>query len=107
MEAEDTFFEVYTPDFSDISRLGTDAYLEMNYKSSHDIVVSIYVDNRTFQSSVIVLRAKESWNKIYIDFTSVFSILGQATNYNIGIGFQKPVGPVGEIFLDNIKLIHY
>lgn len=107
LESNETFFEVYTPTFSSVAPSGTDVYLEMNYKCTHDIVVSIYTDNRQFQNSVLVLRARSEWNKIYIDFSNVFSTLFAATNYNIAIGFTTGLGETGEIHLDNIKLVHY
>ncbi len=107
LSTEQTFFEVYTPQFSDISRLGVSAYLELNYKSSHDFVISIYNDNRTVQNSVLVLRSKSEWNKVYVDFTPVFSTLFNAFNYNIAIGYEKPLGQAGELHLDNIKFVHY
>lgn len=102
-----TFFEAYTPAFSDISRLGISAYLELNYKCTHDVVISIYTNNRQNQFSVLVLRNRLEWNKIYIDFTPVFSTLFNAQDYNIAIGYQKPIGQIGELHLDNIKFVHY
>ena len=107
LETNETFFEVYTPTFSDIPRRGEPVYLEMNYRNTHDVVVSIYTNSRSAQYSVIVLRPKSDWNKVYIDFSTVFSTLTTAVDFKIAIGFTKPQGEVGEIHLDNVKLIHY
>jgi hypothetical protein len=107
LENEDTFFELYTPTFSTIPRNGTAVFLEMDYKCTHDIVVSIYYDGLNNQESVINLRSKVVWNKIYIDLTNVLKTLSTAINYRVAIGFKKPVGEIGELNLDNVKLIHY
>lgn len=107
LEADETFFEAYTPAFSDINRLGIAAYLEMDYKCTHDVVISVYSDSRTNQFSVINLKSTAVWNKIYIDFTSVFSTLSTATDFNIAIGYQKPTGQVGVLNVDNIKFVHF
>ncbi len=107
LDFHETFFEVYTPPFSDIPTIGTPVYMEMDYKCSHDLVISIYTDNFSRQNGVIVLRPKETWNKVYIDFTNVFSTLSLANNYNIAIGMQKGTDSRGAVHLDNVKLIHY
>ncbi len=107
LESDETFFEAYTPAFSDISRLGVPAYLELDYKCSHDVVISVYTDSRAQQFSVLVLRCQNEWNKIYVDFTPVFSTLSTATNYNIAIGYTKPVGEIGELHVDNIKFLKF
>jgi hypothetical protein len=106
LESEDTFFEIYTPTFSSIPRNGTAVFLEMDYKCTHDLVVSIYFDGRSQQESIINLRTKTSWNKVYIDLTNVLTILSGAVTYNIAIGFQKSTGEIGELHLDHVKLIH-
>jgi hypothetical protein len=102
------FFEAYTdPSFSNIPRNGTEVYLEMNYRSTHDIAVSIYVNDLSQQFSVVNFKASDSWNKVYVEFTSVFSTLFNARNYNIAIGFTKPTGEKAALYLDNMKLLHY
>lgn len=102
-----TFAEVYTPPFSDIPRNGTAVYMEMNYKSTHSFAISIYVNNRSRQFSVINFKASSEWNKVYVDFSKVFSTLFDATDYNIAIGIVKPINENGELLLDNMKLINF
>lgn len=107
LESNETFFEAYTPAFSDISRLGIATYLELDYKCTHDIIISVYTDSRTNQNAVLALRSQSTWNKAYVDFTPVFSTLASATDFNIAIGYQKPEGEIGELHLDNVKLVRF
>lgn len=102
-----TFAEIFTSDIRDIPRIGTAVYLEMDYKTTHDIAVSIYTNNRDQQFSVVNFRPTDGWNKVYIDFSRVFSTLFNASNYNIAIGMVKPVDENAELLIDNLKLIHF
>lgn len=101
------FAEIYTPAFSDIPRIGTAVYMELDYKSTHDFAISIYAENRTRQFSVVNFRATNDWSKVYIDFSKVFSTLFDATDFNIAIGMVKPNSENAELLLDNIKLINF
>jgi len=102
-----TFAEIYTPSFSDIPRNGTAVYMELNYRSTHDFAISIYTNNRSQQFSVVNFRASSDWNKVYVEFSTIFATLFSASNYNIAIGLQKPSGDNAELYLDNVKLINY
>lgn len=101
------FAEIYTTNLVDVPRIGTAVYLEMDYKSTHDIVVSIYTNNREQQFSVVNFRSTAEWTKVYIEFSKVFSTLFDANNYNIAIGMSKSTADNGELLLDNVKLIHF
>jgi hypothetical protein len=104
-----TFFEASTPIFNqnEIPRGTSPVYLELNYRCSHDIAISVYVNNRSQQFSVVNLRARGSWNKAYIELGPVFSTLFDAANYSIAIGYIKPSGDEGYLMVDNIKLLHF
>ena len=101
------FAEIHTPAFANIPRIGTPVYLEFNYRSTHDIAISIYTNNRDNQFSVVNFVPSADWNKAYVDFTSVFSSLFDANDFNIAIGVVKPVNENAEILLDNVKLINF
>jgi len=107
LEPSMEFFEAYTPSFSDIPRNGQKVYLELNYRSSHSFTVSVYTNNRSTQDPIISFRPRESWTKVYVDLSNVFSTLVNAFNFNLAIGYRKPIGEVGELYLDNIKLVHF
>ncbi|MEX2380183.1 MAG: hypothetical protein WD530_05535 [Vicingaceae bacterium] len=103
------FFEASTPIFggNDIPRGTSPVYLELNYRCSHDIVISIYVNNRSQQFSVVNLRAQANWNKAYIELRTVFGTLFDASNYSIAIGYAKPPTDEGVLLVDDIKLLHF
>lgn len=101
------FFEARSPTFDDIPRDGRAVYLEMDYFCSHNISVSIYTNNQQRQFSIINFRPSGGWTKAYIELGPVFSTLFAADNYNIAIGFTKPLGEVGFLYVDNVKLISF
>lgn len=107
LESDETFFEAFTPTFSNIPRNGTDIFLELNYKSTHDFVVGLYFNNRSNQLSVLNLRARSGWNKIYIRLDEVINSIPGALNFNVSIGYTKAVNEVGELHVDNVKLVHF
>ena len=107
LDASMDLFEAYTPTFSAIPTNGSAVYLEMNYYCSHDITISIYANDQSAQYPVINFKPRSTWNKVYVEFGPVFSTLFAAYNFNIAIGFSKPLGEEGWLYLDNVKLIHF
>ena len=103
----DNFFEAYTRNIVNVPRNGLPVYLEFDYKSTHNFQVSVYVNNQSQQVPFVTVRARNEWNKIYLDFSNVFPILFDAANYNISFGYVKPIGEEGELLLDNVKLLHF
>lgn len=101
------FFEARSPTFDDIPRDGRAVYLEMDYFCSHNIAVSIYTNNQQRQFSIINFRPSGGWTKAYVELGPVFSTLFASFNYNIAIGFTKPLGEVGFLYVDNVKLISF
>ncbi|MEQ8623753.1 MAG: hypothetical protein RJQ00_08080 [Vicingaceae bacterium] len=107
LTAEQTLFEAWTPTFSNIPRNGTAVYLELDYKSTHDFVVGVYANDQSFESAIVFFRPQSEWKKVYVDLGNVFSTLSTARNYNISFGYQKPLGSSGDLFIDNVKILHY
>lgn len=103
------FFEASTPTFNrnEIPSGTSPIYLELNYRCSHDIVISMLVNNRSQQFSIVNLRAHDSWNKAYIELAPVFSTLFDAIDYSIAIGYTKPLEEEGYLMVDDIKLLHF
>lgn len=98
---------------------GDIGFLEMDYKSEIPIFVGVIgfdaFGNQTFSELTYGLRPKEEWNKVYFNYTELFSLLRQqnSVNYQIRIGVQIPIEDGAfimentEVRLDNIKLITY
>jgi len=105
-----TFAESMSPNLINVPRLGTAVYLEFDYKTTHDIAISIYATDRNnirSQFSVVNFRPTGDWKKVYVDFSRVFATLFDAQYYNIAFGMVKPSGEEGEFLIDNVKFIHF
>lgn len=89
---------------------GSESYLEMDYKCDIPFFVGvIYVqDGKSVTQPLIALNTQEDWNKIYIDFSL---ILTSPSIVNYRVYFTTSVEPLdvpsGEIFLDNLKFVHF
>lgn len=102
-----TFFEAFTPTFSDIPRDGRAVYLELNYFTTHNFAISIYTNDRTQQFSIVNFRPSGGWKKAYVELGPVFSTLFTAYNYNLAIGFKKAIGETGSLYVDNVKIVRF
>lgn len=107
LSSNSTFFEAISPSFFNIPRDGTPVYMELNYKSTHDIATGIYVNNESVQIPASFFRARASWTKVYIDLSNTIAQNSGAGNYSLFIGYQKNIGEIGKLYLDNVKLLHF
>jgi hypothetical protein len=84
-------------------------FLELNYKSNSPLTVGMFIyGTQLTQQPVIVVNPSSSWNKIYINLTPTVSFNTDATKFRIYLSARKQEGETaGEIFLDNIKLLHF
>lgn len=106
MNEEDFLFEMISPSIkhpeSDVP-----VHLELNYKTDHEFIVGLYLDNKQNQIPLYVVKEKEDWNKIYFDFTSTLQSNFNAVDFNVFIGFKRNANhPTVEMYIDNIKLLH-
>lgn len=96
--------------FDGSNNAGSDSYLEMDYKNDVPFFVGvIYVqDNQEISQPLLVVNPKEDWNKIYVDFTSILTSPA-ITSYRLY--FTTDLEPLevdsGEIFIDNLKFVHF
>ena len=101
------FFEMISPSIK-LPRSAVPVYMELNYKTDHEFYVGLYLDNKGKQISLYVVKERENWNKIYFDFTSLIQSNFNAADFNVFIGFEKKdENPIVEMYIDNIKLLHY
>lgn len=109
LEGDTTFFEMNSPLLSDLPDRGSPIYLELNYKCNHEFHVGVYMANKTSQQSLVIVNPKDYWNKIYIDLTEIVHVNSAAAqNFNVFIGIRKlDVSFKAEVYIDNIKLIHF
>ena len=92
-----------------IPSLSAAVYLEMNYKCNHMFQVGITGISGAETLSVVKLNLnpRDDWNKIYIDFTPEVNGI-RAGNYEIFFRIiPASPGHAIDLYLDNIKLIHF
>ncbi|CAN5609731.1 hypothetical protein BH11BAC2_BH11BAC2_19650 [soil metagenome] len=89
--------------------LGTDCFLELNYKCDHVFYVGLISNFSTYtlKNPIIRINPSETWKKIYIKLNATLSANGTAIDHNVW--FREDLGTggtSGTVYLDNIKLIH-
>jgi hypothetical protein len=100
-----------TVPFTDLPR-GSDIYLEVTYKCDVQLVVGLLAKSSTLgqlKHYKVVLNPKEDWNKVYINFEEDILQLG-FDQYQILLSVLYDPGLVsdkGEVYLDDIKLLHF
>lgn len=84
-------------------------YLEMNYKTELPISVGIvsYMGRDSATHIIGGVNPKDSWNKIYFNFTEKMFGLN-ADNYKVFFEVRNTSGLSNpKVYIDNIKLVHY
>lgn len=107
------FFEVLTNEFQkEILQpvIGTPVYLELDYKS--DVPINIIMWSRDQNGSVSVLpqlttNPTSSWNKVYVCLDQDIISATPGTAFKISFRIFKDIGYQPNIFIDNIKLLHF
>ncbi len=87
---------------------GTSVYLELDYKSDVTIYIGLntsYAQKNSF--SVLQTNPTTSWNKVYVCLDEDISVLPDGTTLSIYIGVINNTGIAPNVFLDNIKLLHF
>lgn len=102
--------------FESLPTNSSTVYLELDYKTDVQFAIGLigHQDNiPEAKQYIIVLNTKEDWNKIYIDLTEELAASG-LQEYQLVLNAILPLNPdgsfeqeEGNIFLDNIKLVHF
>jgi hypothetical protein len=110
IDTERDFFEVQSIDSYELPQGGGFTFVEINCKSTIPFTVGVFANEYTFstQHPVVVITASETWKKIYVNLTPTISRLQSAIDFNIFITAYLEEGAAeGQIWIDNVKLIHY
>lgn len=78
-------------------------FLEFEYKNNNQFYVSLVSDKRHI---IEVINPSTEWNKIYIDLTPTIK-LNPALTYSLVFDTKYDGIKQGEVFIDNVKLVHY
>jgi len=88
---------------------GTSVFLELNYKSNNPFTVGLFINGSvSSQRPVLVINPSADWNKIYINLTPTVSSNTGASTFKVFFSAIKNTDDAqAEIYLDNIKLLHF
>lgn len=109
---EDSVFEAYFSKDLTLPENASDVYLEFDYKNNSEFQVGMYL----IESGVITwyglvgVRPSDTWKRMYIDLGTITTYQFETDQYRIAFGAaydQEDESVTTEIYLDNIKVIHY
>ncbi len=98
--------------YSDLQPVGSafQVFMEMNYKTELPISIGLrarYANGTTETTYLGGVNPKDSWNKIYFNFTEEVFTKG-AQSYAIVFDVINSARlPAPKVYIDNVKLLHY
>lgn len=99
-----------SPGWIKLPNLGTDVYVEMDFKSNVNVQVGIYTESSTTVTRIPVVFTypTEKWKKIYINLKSEIGDLPDNTNVKVFFGVYKSedISIHPKVYLDNLKLVY-
>jgi len=109
LEDEMDFFESISVPFNDLP-IGETVYLEMDFITNENIIVGVYLDGEQF--AFITLNVSSDWNKIYINLKEVLKSKTNSSEVKVFIGLKEEGGTIfktnnPQVYIDNVKLVHY
>jgi hypothetical protein len=111
LSSDHGFIEVASvPIIEDLPLNGGPVYLELNYKNNTELAVGLVghaqgIPPTTY--TVLTLRKRATWNKIYINLTEAL-IQSRLSGYQLLLrASHDPENTISEIFIDNLKLVHF
>ncbi len=110
LSADSAIFEAVSTQKYDFPDYGASVFLEMNYKTNHDLVVGVFysTSGQRIQRPLLILNKSVNWNKIYVNLTVPKYDTPSATDFQIFFGTQKEEETDEVlIYLDNLKLVHF
>lgn len=103
------FFEATTIGLTNVPRKTT-VYLELDFKTNEQVLIGIYLDGT--QYPLVTLNTTTIWKKIYIDLETIINDNPAASELKVFIGIKETgstpfITSSPEIYLDNLKLVHF
>lgn len=116
LDSDHTTFDCKTSNLYDLPR-DSKVYVELDYRCDEELTVGLF--GRVYSSGsfsdvrypiVTLYPTKGKWEKVYVNLTDQISDTPQAYDYRIfmsSIKTNETEGEIAEIYLDNIKILHY
>ena len=98
--------------YNDFASDGRDVFLEFNYKSNINFLVGLEANingEHALELQFGIFKS-DQWKKMYIALTDLVAASKADDGYRVVFQLQYPTGstlPVGQLYLDNLKLVHY
>lgn len=95
--------------FENLPLNGSPVFMEINYKNDVELNIGLigFFGNQPITNISHVLNPSEEWNKVYIDFTFIL-LDSQLDAYKLFFGAAiDQSGQNADVFIDNIKLVHF
>ncbi len=109
---DNSTFEAYFDEDYELPETATPVFLEFDYKNNNDLQVGMYLIEEDVITwyGLVGVRPSDTWKRIYVELGTVAAYQHETDLYRIAFRAtheQKDSLAMAEIYLDNIKLIHY
>ena len=101
-------FEISTQELI-LPQQGAPVYLEIDYKSSTEFLVGMYINysQDVVRRDLLWVTPKQEWNKIYINLTQTVSESIGAESFKVFLNMRRNEPSLfEEIYFDNIKILY-
>jgi hypothetical protein len=101
-------FEISTQELT-LPQQGAPVYLEIDYKSSTEFLVGMYINysQDVVKRDLLWITPKQEWNKIYINLTQTVSESIGAESFKVFLNMRRNEPSLSEeINFDNIKILY-
>ncbi|MBT3244757.1 MAG: hypothetical protein HN352_16540 [Bacteroidetes bacterium] len=104
-------FEAYFDDDIELPQNATPVLLEFDYKNTNGFEVGMYLieDGMMEWNSLVYIKPSERWKRFYVDLGTKATYASTTELFRIVIraAFELEDEETANIYLDNVKLIHY
>lgn len=111
LNTKNRFFEAYSSTDFELPISNSMILLEFDYQSNADLEFGVYVieDGAAMWNSLLMIRSKDHWNRIYIDLLTTVADNPNAELFRPGFraAWDSTRTANQTIFMDNLKLIHF
>jgi hypothetical protein len=110
LDSQHLLFECATVDSIPLPSDGSPVYMEINYKTNTEFTVGVFAITgfQIFPQPLLVLRATEEWNKVYINLADATTLYSTALGFKPYIRMERNSSVEdAELYFDNIKVVHF
>lgn len=109
---DNSFFQAHLDEDLELPENASPVFLEFDYKNNNEFEVGMYLieDGVFVWSPLVGIRPSDTWKRMYVDLGNTTTRNNSTDLYRISFlanHDQEDSLKTAEIFLDNIKLIHY